>query len=348
MKKIGVAILGATGTVGQKFISLLGDHPYFDINEVVASGRSAGRSYREATRWYGETELPHDVGEKVVKSTSDKLESQIVLSGMDSKYAGEVEEEYARRGHYVITNASNHRMDPLVPLIIPEINSDHLALIDSQPYDGGIIANSNCSTMFMAMVLFPLYRDFGIETVQVSTMQAVSGAGYSGVPSMEILGNIVPYIPGEEEKMECESQKILGTLEGNRIVAADYTVSAQCNRVPVFDGHTETLSIRFSDRGKRKPTVEEVVASLRGFKGYPQEAGLPFAPESPVVVVDEPNRPQPYKDVNKNRGMSTFVGRVRSDSVADIKMVVLGHNTVRGAAGATILNAECLVQDRFV
>jgi aspartate-semialdehyde dehydrogenase len=342
--KISVAVLGATGTVGQKFITLLEDHPYFDVKEVVASPRSAGKPYQEVCRWKQDNFIPEAVRNLVVKSTDDELESTILFSGMDSSVAGPVEEKYAHAGHIVISNSKNHRMDKDVPLIIPEINHDHFDIVKSQPYKGGIITNSNCSTMFLAMVMAPLHREIGIESLLVTTMQAITGAGYPGVASMDILGNVIPYIGGEEDKMETEAQKILGALQGNEIVPAEIVVSAQCNRVPVFDGHTETLSIKF----KRKTSVEEVKNVMREFSGLPQELGLPSAPENPIIVFEADDRPQPARDVWKSNGMSTCVGRVRECPVMDVKMVILGHNTVRGAAGAAILNAETYVKKGYL
>ena len=334
-KKIPVAILGATGTVGQKFVLLLADHPQFEISELVASERSAGKRYSEATSWKQDTAIPPDVAAMTVKSTEESLDSRILFSGLDSGVAGPLEERYANSGHLVISNAKNHRMDRDVPLIIPEINPDHFALVEKQPYNGGIITNSNCSTMFLAMVLAPL-RSFDIEAVQVTTMQAISGAGYPGVPSMDILGNVIPYIGGEEEKMEEEAAKILGSLSGDHIEPAPFVVSAQCNRVPVFDGHTETVSIKFS-----KPvTPAEARKALEGFSGMPQEKKLPSAPPQPIVVLDAPDRPQPARDIWISNGMAAVVGRIRECPVFDVKFVVLGHNTVRGAAGAAVLNAE--------
>lgn len=344
MEKIPVAILGATGTVGQKFIVLLEDHPFFEITELVASPRSAGKLYREACRWKQDIPVPEHIGHLKVKSTDEKLRSPLLFSGMDSSIAGPREEAYADQGHFVISNSKNHRMDEDVPLIIPEINHDHFEIIKTQKYKGAIITNSNCSTMFLTMALAPIYKAFGIEAVQVTTMQAISGAGYPGVSSMDILGNVIPYIGGEEEKMEIEPLKILGKLENNRIVPADFQISAQCNRVPVFDGHTETLSIKLKDKAE----VEEVKQVLKDFRGLPQEMGLPFAPAQPLLLFDEEDRPQPARDIWLNRGMSTCIGRIRTCSVFDIKMVIMGHNTVRGAAGAAILNAETLLKKGYL
>lgn len=340
MKTISVAVLGATGTVGQKFITQLIGHPFLKVKEVVASPRSAGKAYKDATNWKQDDFIPADVADLIVKSTDEKLESKILFSGLDAEIAGEVEENYANAGHIIISNAKNHRMNPIVPLAIPEVNHEHLNVIKKQPWKGGIITNSNCSTMFMAMVLAPLHKAFGIDYVHVTTMQAISGAGYPGVASMDILGNVVPYIGGEEEKMEIEAQKILGDFDGEKITSADFVVSAQCNRVAVFDGHTETLSIKF----KNSASPEQVKEVLKNFKGFPQEKKLFSAPEQPILIFEEENRPQPARDIWKNNGMSTSVGRIRKCPINDVKMVIMGHNTVRGAAGAAILNAEAIVE----
>ncbi|KGE70650.1 aspartate-semialdehyde dehydrogenase [Spirochaeta lutea] len=340
MNPINVAILGATGTVGQKFITLLQGHPYFRIHEVVASPRSAGKPYAEAASWKQDIPIPQDVAPMVVKSLEDSLESTILFSGLDSSVAGEAETRFAKQGHFVISNSKNHRMDPDVPLIIPEINPEHFEIIKTQPYQGAIITNSNCSTMFLSMVLAPIHREFGIEAVQVTTMQAISGAGYPGVPSLDILGNVVPFIGGEEDKLETEPQKILGTYTNGTIIPADFHVSAQCNRVPVIDGHTETLSIKL----KKKASPQQVAEVLASFSGMPQEHKLPTAPEHPIIVMSDENRPQPARDIWLQGGMATMVGRIRSCPVFDIKMVIMGHNTVRGAAGAAILNGEALVE----
>jgi len=339
MSKIPVAVLGATGTVGQKFIVLLQNHPNFEIRELVASERSAGKGYAEVCSWKQNEFIPDSVRGMTVKSTDDPLESRILFSGLDSSVAGPIEENYASAGHIVISNSKNHRMDANVPLVIPEINHQHFDLTKKQPYKGAIITNSNCSTMFLAMVLAPIHLAFGVELVQVTTMQAITGAGYPGVPSIDILGNVVPYIGGEEDKLESEPQKILGTLQDDRILPAPFKISAQCNRVPVFDGHTETLSLKL----KNKVGPAEVAKVLASFRGYPQEHHLPSAPEQPILVLTEPDRPQPARDVWKNGGMSALVGRIRECSVLDLKMVILGHNTVRGAAGAAVLNAETYI-----
>lgn len=349
MSRIPVAILGATGTVGQKFVVLLQEHPLFEIVELVASARSAGKSYAEACLWKQDQPMPNRLQGITVLDTKAPLTAKILFSGLDSSIAGEAEDTYSRAGHIVISNSCNHRMDPDVPLIIPEINPDHFELVHRQDRSGAIITNSNCSTMFLAMALAPLQRSFGIKWVQVTTMQAISGAGYPGVPSYDILGNVIPYIAGEEEKMEQEAQKILGTLGDHGVTPADFLVSATCTRVPVVDGHTESVSIKFS--GPDVPSIAEVVDTLRSWTGMPQEQNLPSAPSRPLVVLEQDDRPQPARDVWVNGGMSTMIGRVRPDPIGDVRMVIMGHNTVRGAAGAAILNAEAFVAtghlDRF-
>lgn len=341
MNRIPVAILGATGTVGQKFVALLEGHPQFEIAELVASPRSAGKEYREACAWKQDRPIPAEVASMTVKSTDQPLTSRILFSGLDSSVAGEAEERYARAGHVVISNSRNHRMDPDVPLVIPEINADHFTLVERQSWDGAIITNSNCSTMFLAMALAPIQAAWEIEWVQVTTLQAISGAGYPGVPSMDILGNVVPYISGEEEKMEIEAQKILGRLSDDGIEPAPFVVSASCTRVPVFDGHTETVTVKLADAAS--PSMDEVARAFSSWRGMPQERSLPSAPARPIEVLTEPDRPQPARDAWRNDGMSTLVGRLRPDPIGTFKMVIMGHNTVRGAAGAAILNAEAFV-----
>jgi len=336
MAKIGVAVLGATGTVGQKFIRLLEDHPLFEVAELVASERSAGKRYADVVSWKQETTIPKSVAGMTVLPTSESLASSLLFSGLDSSVAGAAESDYAARGHVVMSNSANHRMDQDVPLIIPEVNPDHFELVRRQSGPGAIITNSNCSTMFLAMVLAPLDAAFGVETVHVTTMQAVSGAGYPGVASMDILGNVIPFIAKEEEKLEIESRKILGSLGKDGVDLHPMVISAHCNRVPVFDGHMEALSIRL----RQKAAPDQIAATLRNFTGMPQEKGLPSAPHRPVVVLEEQDRPQPARDVWRDAGMVAVVGRIRPCPILDVKMMVLGHNTVRGAAGAAILNAE--------
>jgi aspartate-semialdehyde dehydrogenase len=336
---IEVAILGATGTVGQKYIRLLEGHPQFRITELVASDRSAGKPYVEAVSWKQETPIPEAIQGMTIKALSDSLTSRILMSGLDTSVAGDAETRYAEAGHVVISNSSNHRMDSNVPLVIPEINADHFELTRQQPWPGAIITNCNCSAMFLAMALAPIDQAFGVTHVQVSTMQGITGAGYPGVSGIDILGNVVPFIRTEEEKMEEETAKILGTLDGDHIRPHKMVLSAQCNRVPVYDGHTETVSIKL----ERSASPEDVKAALRDFGGVPQARSLPSAPTHPIVVLEGEDRPQPARDIWLENGMAAVVGRVRRCPVFDVKMVVLGHNTVRGAAGAAILNAEAYV-----
>lgn len=344
MEKMDVAVLGATGTVGQKFITLLENHPYFQVRELVASPQSSGRAYAEVCRWKQDTPIPEDIAGSIVKSTDDELQSHLLFSGLDSSVAGEVEQAYAQEGHLVVSNSKNHRMDPTVPLVVPEINHEHLALVASQPYEGAIVTNPNCSTIFLAMALAPLHQAFGIEAVNVTTLQAISGGGYPGVPSMDIMGNVIPYISGEEEKVEQESLKILGEYSDGRIEPAELRISAQCTRVPVLDGHTESVSVKLA----RRASIEALREALDGFCGIPQLRSLPSAPPRPILMLDAPDRPQPARDIWLERGMATIVGRLRECPVLDYRMVVLGHNTVRGAAGASILNAETMVSEGYL
>ena len=338
MSRIPVAILGATGAVGQKFISLLDGHPMFEVKELVASPRSAGNAYRDAVHWKQPRNMPAGIADMTVKSLQESLDSRLLFSGLDSSVAGEAETRFAQLGHVVVSNSRNHRMDADVPLVIPEINADHLALLSRQVGPGRIVTNSNCSTMFLTMALAPLHRAFGVSRVHVVTMQAISGAGYPGVPAADILGNVVPYISGEEDKLETEPQKILGTLNGDHVKPADMVISAQCNRVPVFDGHLENLSVELV----RKAGLDEVRAALREYEVPEKIRKLPSAPESMIVLRDEDDRPQPGLDLMANEGMSCVIGRLRSCPVWDLRMAILGHNTIRGAAGAAILNAEYL------
>jgi len=346
--KIPVGILGATGTVGQKFIKLLEDHPWFEVAEIAASERSAGRPYEEVVSWKQTTAIPAAVRNLELRPCIPNLKCRIVFSGLDAGVAGPVEESFAQAGFVVLSNSRNHRLDPDVPLIIPEVNAGHLGLVAPQrrrrKSNGFIVTNSNCSTMFLALVLGPLHRSFTVEQVMVVTMQAISGAGYPGVASLDILGNVIPFIGGEEEKMEIETRKILGRLEGETVNLAKFHLSAQCNRVPVEDGHTESVSVKFA----HKTSSGEIAALLRGFSGPPQELNLPSAPEHPILVTDAEDRPQPRFDVALAGGMAAVVGRIRPCPVLDFKFTVLGHNTIRGAAGASILNAELLKAQGFL
>ena len=341
-ERIPVAVLGATGSVGQRFVQLLEHHPWFRLHEVVASERSAGKSYCDAADWRLDTLLPHEAANLTVKNLGSELESRLLFSGLDSSVAGDAEEHYANRGCAVVSNSKNHRMGADVPLLLPEINADHLGAIERQRARRGggyIVTNSNCSTMGLALAIAPIERRWGIDQLHVTTMQAVSGAGYNGVTSLAILDNVIPYISGEEEKMEIEPRKILGTWDGERFVYAPMRISAQTNRVPTIDGHLMTISLAV--RGD-VPTIDDVKDALRSFKGVPQELELPSAPRQPIHVLDEPDRPQPRLDRDRERGMAVSVGRVRPCNLLHIRMVALVHNTIRGAAGAGLLNAELL------
>ncbi|MFQ5929431.1 MAG: aspartate-semialdehyde dehydrogenase [Acidobacteriota bacterium] len=340
MEKIPVGILGATGAVGQKFILVLADHPWFEIRELAASERSSGNRYEDVVAWKQSVPIPEKVRRMMVKDCEANLECRIVFSGLDSSVAGEVETAFAGAGYWVFSNAKNHRMDPDVPLVIAELNPEHLDIIPYQQknrgWQGAIVTNANCSAIVLALSIGPLEKEFGLKAVHVVTFQAISGAGYPGLPSLDILGNVIPFISGEEEKIESETQKILGKLGKDSFRPADFTVSAHANRVPVEEGHLECVSIRLAE----KASVQEVVRCWQQFAGKAQELNLPSAPKEPVVVFCEKDRPQPRLDVWKYKGMSVLVGRVRPCSLFDIRYVVLGHNTMRGAAGASLLNAE--------
>jgi aspartate-semialdehyde dehydrogenase len=341
--RINVGVLGATGMVGQQFIRLLDGHPWFNLTWLAASERSEGRAYSEAAAWRLADPQPDRIGAMRVEACTPGRGPRLVFSALDAAAATDIEAAFARAGHIVISNARSWRMDPLVPLLVPEVNADHLALVPRQRHGhgwpGAIVTNPNCSTVVLTMALAPLLP-LGLASALVTTMQAVSGAGYPGVASLDVLGNVIPGIAGEEEKIESETQKILGAVDApHRVV-----VSAHTNRVPVVDGHTETVSVRF----ERDVTVEDVVEAFRGFRGRPQELGLPSAPPVPVLYLDGAQRPQPRLDVERDRGMTVTVGRVRRCPVLDIKFVALGHNTVRGAAGAAILNAELMMAEGLV
>lgn len=341
--RVPVAVLGATGAVGQTFIRLLAGHPIFRVAEVAASERSLGKRYRDAMTWH-EGELPPDVADiTVVGCDPENVSSKVVFSALDSSVAGEVEQAFARAGAVVLSNARNHRMDPDVPLVIPEVNADHLALLDVQRerrgWEGAIVTNANCAVTVATVALAPLHAEFGVRKVLIATMQAVSGAGYPGVASLDILGSVIPYIGGgEEEKIEHELVKMLGSLDAEQVSPAPITVSAHANRVPVEHGHTVCMSVGL----ERPATPEEAVEVLEGWRGQAVCHGLPSAPADPIIVRHEADRPQARKDVNAGAGMSTVVGRVRPDPLFDLRMVALSHNTVRGAAGGSILNAEVL------
>jgi aspartate-semialdehyde dehydrogenase len=341
--KIPVGVLGATGAVGQKFVTLLENHPWFDLTELAASDRSAGKSYKEATVWRQYKPIPERLKDLTVKPCDPALDCRVVFSGLDSSVAGEIEENFARAGYVVVSNSRNHRMDADVPLLVPEVNPDHLGLIKAQrerrSWPGAIVTNPNCSTIGLVMALAPMHQAFGVKRVIVATMQALSGAGYPGHPAIDMLGNVIPFIGGgEEEKMETEPLKIMGILDGERIRFADCRISAHTNRVFVEDGHMECVSVEL----ERKASPDEVARVLAQFRSLPQELRLPSAPDRPVIVTDERDRPQPRFDRDAGEGMSAVVGRIRECPVFDIRFVVLSHNTIRGAAGAAILNAELM------
>lgn len=336
--KIPVGVLGATGSVGQKFISLLADHPWFEITEVAASERSAGKKYKDAVNWILSTPLPEKIANMEVKHCKPDLNCKIAFSGLDSGVAGEVETEFANAGYYVVSNSKNHRMDKDVPLLVPEINSDHIELIKAQKHKGCIITNPNCSTIGMVMALKPLADAFGLEAVNVVTLQALSGAGYPGVSSLDIIDNVIPFISGEEGKMETEPMKILGKNNGKEIEDYHVKISAQCNRVATVDGHLECVQVKL----KKKTTVEEIKKVWNEFSGEPQKLNLPLAPVKPLYYFEEHKYPQPRIHRNLDKGMAVAIGRLREDSLFDFKFVVLSHNTVRGAAGGAILCGELL------
>jgi aspartate-semialdehyde dehydrogenase len=339
VSKIEVGVLGATGMVGQQFVSRLEHHPWFNVTWLAASERSEGKKYTDASAWRLPTPMPSAIRDLTVNGCVPGRGPKVVFSALDAGVAGEAEEAFARAGHIVLSNARNHRMDPLVPLLIPEINSDHLSLLEEQRrvkgWSGAIVTNPNCSTIVLAMALAPLVR-FGMTSAVVSTMQAVSGAGYPGVPSYDILGNLIPYIGGEEEKVESEPLKILGS-DGGR-TKHPMVISAHTNRVPVIDGHTMTVSLKL----EAKTQLDDLKHAYTSFVGRPQELKLPTAPVPAILLREEPDRPQPRRDVDLGDGMAISVGRLRPCPVLSYRFVALGHNTVRGAAGASILNAELM------
>lgn len=340
--RIPVAILGATGTVGQKFVRLLAGHPWFEIVAVAASEQSAGRPYGEVVRWRETVPLPPEVARLVVQRCAPPLPGRIVFSALDADLALEIEQAFARAGALVVTNTKSHRMDPDVPLMIPEINAAHLDLVAAQRarrgWPGAILANPNCSTAALVLALAPLHHAFGLEKAFVATMQAVSGAGYPGVASLDILGNVIPHIGGEEEKIEQETRKIFGRVEGDAVAPAPLVVAAHTNRVPTIDGHFEVVSAGFRTR----PAPEEAIAVLEAFRGSPRVQALPSSPAQPVEVDRRPDRPQTRLDLDRGQGMAVTVGRVRPCPLLDLRLALLSHNTIRGAAGAAVQIAELL------
>lgn len=341
--RIPVAVLGATGTVGQELVRRLGAHPWFELVAVAASEASVGRRLEDAIRWRA-TDLPVDAGALTLRpATPEAIDVPIVLSALDAGVAGEVEERFAAAGALVVSNARNHRLSDDVPLVIPEVNAEHLGLIELQRglrgWPGAIVTNPNCATAVISLALAPLHRAFGLTEFWVTTLQAVSGAGHPGVPALDILGNIIPWIDGEEEKIAGETRKILGSVDGGAVRPAHFGVSAQATRVPVEHGHTACIAARF----ERPVGVRDIDETYRSWRSATADLALPGAPTAPIVVRGERDRPQPRRDVDRGGGMSVSVGRIRDDGNGGIRLVALGHNLVRGAAGGAILNAElCL------
>ena len=339
---IRVGILGATGTVGQRFVQLLERHRDFVVSALAASDRSEGRPYVEACVWRLPGEMPETVRGLLVRPCEPPLDCDVVFSSLPSAIARDVEGRFAAAGYPVISNSSSFRMDADVPLVIPEVNPEHLALIEGQRSKGKggyIVTNPNCSAVMVVLALAPLHRRFGVTSVVVTTMQALSGAGYPGVPSLDAADNVIPYIAEEEEKIERETKKLLGGYADGAVQPAALAVSAQCHRVNVTDGHLGAFRVKLA----RRATLAELREAWTGFRGLPQELGLPSAPAQPIVVRDEADRPQPRLDRDAGNGMSVSIGRIAPDPVLDWRFVALSHNTIRGAAGAAILNAELLL-----
>ena len=340
--KLPVGILGATGIVGQRFIQMLEHHPWFEVSWLAASDRSEGRTYAEAARWRLKTAIPAPIANMAVSPAKPEGAPKIIFAALDAAIARELEPQFAAAGCAVVSNSSALRMQQDVPLVIPEVNGDHIRLLEKQSWrsksGGYVVTNPNCSAIGLVIGLAPLHRRFTLETVMAVTMQAVSGAGYPGVASLDILGNVIPYIAKEEEKMEEETLKLLGVLNGAHVDPAPFAMSAQCNRVAVEDGHTESVAVRL----KKKAAPEEIIAAWNDFRAEPQQLRLPSAPLQPIVYMTAADRPQPRFDCDLGAGMTTAVGRLRKCNVLDWKFTVLSHNTIRGAAGAALLNAEFL------
>ncbi|MFA5771468.1 MAG: aspartate-semialdehyde dehydrogenase [Thermoplasmata archaeon] len=349
MKKIPVAVLGGTGMVGQRFIQMLENHPYFELKVICASEQREGKKYGESVKWFIEGHIPKDAAGIPISTITiaplKKNKVEIAFSALPGDVAKDVEKKFAEEGIKIFTNAHTYRMEKNVPIVIPEVNPEHLALVEQQKTDGYIVTNANCSTTGLVLGLKPLNDKFGIERINVATYQALSGAGYPGVASLDITGNVVPFIRNEEEKMEIEAKKIFGKLSKQGIKYADFSIIASCARVPVRDGHLEAVTVRF----KKTPSVEQVKSVMRNFRGVPQKLGLPTAPREPIIVTEEEDRPQPRIDAyagepERARGMATTVGRIKEVDGC-IRMFLLSHNTIRGAAGTSILTAELAVKE---
>ena len=347
MHKLNVAILGATGAVGQRFIQLLENHPWFQVAEVIGSSRSAGRTYGEAAHWVLDDNPPARITDMIVGALDDRIESPLVFSALPKEAARCRELELAQAGHIVCTNASANRMLEDVPLLLPEVNAEHIDLIEVQRagrgWSGALVANSNCTVMPVVMSLKPLLK-YGIRKLHLVSEQAVSGAGYPGVSSMDMIDNIIPYVPGDEDKMESESRKMLGSFDDDRIVNLASTVSATCTRVPVLDGHLVNVSLELEDR----PSLSEIIADWETFQAASPVPGLPSAPDYPLQYLQQIDRPQPRRDRQAGAGMMTSIGRLRECPVLGYKFAALSHNTVRGAAGCSILNAELMAVKGYI
>jgi len=350
MKSFKVAVLGATGMVGQRFISMLAGHKRFKLASLVASERSAGKEYKAAAKWYLDEPMPEKIKGMVVEDMiPKKIDADIVFSALPSEIAKEAEPAFAKEGFIVCSNASSFRMHNDVPLLIPEVNPEHLELIEVQKkkrkWSGCIITNPNCTSIMFTLALKPIYDAFGISSLSIVSMQGLSGAGYDGVPSMAIVDNVIPFIKGEEEKVETEVLKIYGKFDKGkgRIREEKLDISASCNRVSVLEGHLESLFVKT----EKKAEIEEIKEKFSSFKALPQKLKLPTAPEKPIIVFEQDDRPQPRLDRMRGNGMSVCVGRIRRDKNSGFKCTVLGHNTIRGAAGASILNAELLAETRL-
>ncbi|MDP2877536.1 MAG: aspartate-semialdehyde dehydrogenase [Holophaga sp.] len=341
MYRIPVTVLGATGVVGQRFVRRLANHPLFEIAHLTASGRSSGKRYQDACEWRLEGDAFMGLGDQVLEdSDPSRALSPVVFSALDTEVARDLEPTYAQAGALVFSNAATFRMDPDVPLLVPEVNPDHLALLEVQRerrgWTGGILTNPNCTTTVLVMALAPLHEAFGVEAVLMTSMQAASGAGYPGVSSLDLMGNVIPFIKGEEPKVEVETAKLLGRVQGGQLREAPIVVSALCHRVPVLDGHSEAVSVKL----KGDPSPERVREVMAAWCPEPQRLRLTSAPSAPIRLHEAENRPQVRRDVEMDFGMSVHVGRIRRCPVLGIKFSLLGHNTERGAAGGSVLNAE--------
>ena len=351
LPKIKVGVLGATGAVGQRFVQMLQGHPWFELTALCASDRSAGKRYADACKWNLRGDMPAHLRDVILQDCKPGIDCQLVFGGLPAEVAGPIEQEFAAAGYFVCSNSRNHRYDADVPLMIPEVNPEHLKLLEVQKakrgWKGAIITNPNCSTTHLVSALHPLHERFGVKKVFVVTMQAISGAGYPGVSSMDILDNVVPYIGGEEEKMEQkEPQKLLGQFTGDHIQYADFVVSAHCNRVPVRNGHLLAVSVEFA----KQATQEEVLNAWQNYDPLPQQMKLPNAPQPALIYDERQDRPQPRLDRLKGSvpGMTTVIGRLRPDPLFHWKFLSLGHNTIRGAAGGSLLNAELLAAQGYL